>query len=90
MLALQMDQRRQKVDHLPGQKKDVLDAVTAVAFGLVNDRVQRIESGHTDRLLPTLGSRVTGWGGPPNELEQYMPSHDPLIRSFDSMNSPDY
>lgn len=79
---VQLDLRRGKVDHPLRGSKDVLDAVAAVAFTLANDRVQRVESGHTDRLLPTLGSRITGWGGHRNELDQYSASNDPLCRAL--------
>ena len=66
----------------PRGSKDVLDAVTAVAFALAIDRVQRIQSGAADRLMPQLGSVVTPiFTGPP-ELQRHMKSNDWLLNEF--------
>lgn len=67
MLALQMDQRRQRVDHLPGQKKDVSDALAGVCYHLSHqvsawtlvDKVKN--AGYAAALsTPKLGGQVTG------------------------------
>ena len=82
----QLDLRRGKIDHPARGSKEVLDACAAVAFALAKDPIQRIESGATDRLMPALQSRVTGFGGRRNELDNYLTENDPLLRAFTGMN----
>jgi len=67
MLALQMDQRRQKVDHIPGQKKDVSDALAGVCFHLTHQvyawqMVDKVENAGFAAAIasPKLGGTVTG------------------------------
>lgn len=67
MLALQMDQRRQKIDHLPGQKKDVSYALAGVCFHLTHQvnawtLVDKVKNAGFAAAMatPSIGGRVTG------------------------------
>ena len=66
MLALQMDERRQKVDHLPGQKKDTADALAGVCFHLSHQvqpwaLVNKVKGAGFAAAIntPRLGGQVT-------------------------------
>lgn len=70
MLALQMDERRQKVDHLPNQKKDTADALAAVCYHLSHQvnawqLVGRVKNAGFAATMasPTIGGTITGYSG---------------------------
>jgi hypothetical protein len=67
MLALQIDREKNKIDHLPGQKKDVSDCLAAIAYHLTHHVqafafMDRIEGASFAAAIarPQLGGEVTG------------------------------
>ena len=86
LIDLQINWKRGKIDHPVNGSKDCADSVAGVVYGLSQDKRLRIESGAIDRLMPTLGSIVTGFGGRRTELDQYLVENDPLVRAFNRPN----
>jgi hypothetical protein len=71
MLALQCDHQKQRVDHLPGQKKDVSDCLAAIAYHLTHQvnpwqYVDKIENAGfaAAMAVPKLGGQVTNIPAP--------------------------
>ena len=77
---VQIDYKRNKVDHPVNGSKDVLDAVVGVTFALSKDPAQRINAGATAQLAPQLGSVITFSGATPSDLDPFMKANDPLLQ----------
>lgn len=64
MLMLQCDHQKQRVDHLPGRKKDVSDCLAAIAYHLSHNvrpwtLTDKVEGANIAAVQPQLGGTVT-------------------------------